>query len=218
MHWIYVEPDVCSSWALWRFYSVILWWQHLFFLHNFLLVCCVIICWPWTFSTAAVDRREKPVSFKLNHSHRCWCLFLTFIVLLIYSSHLINWKGCSKTSFLNMSLMGPKSHLRWAIFSSFGRFNLLTLSQGHREVCHFQGRDTFFGVFLLLRVPRDSGRELEDFCHLSAAFIKIFDLSLKLRRRFPQVDVSCCLISHLLSSSPHYRFSSVTIRYDIRLP
>lgn len=145
MHWIYVEPDVRSSWALWRFYSVILWWQHLFFLHNFLLVCCVIICWPWTFSTAAVDRREKPVSFKLNHSHRCWCLFLTFIVLLIYSSHLINWKGCSKTSFLNMSLMGPKSHLRWAIFSSFGRFHLLTLSQGHREVCHFQGRDTFFG-------------------------------------------------------------------------
>lgn len=74
------------------------------------------------------------------------------------------------------------------------------------------------GVFLLLGVPRDSGRELDVFCHLSAAFIKIFDLSLKLRRRFPQVDVSCCLISDLLLSSPHYRFSSVTIRYDIRLP
>lgn len=141
--------------------------------------------------------------------------FHSFIDLFLPSYKL---KRVLENEFFKHVLDGSQKSSSLSNLLFIRKINLLTLSQGHREVCHFQGRDTFFGVFLLLRVPRDSGRELEDFCHLSAAFIKIFDLSLKLRRRFPQVDISRCLISHLLSSSPHYRFSSVTIRYDIRLP
>lgn len=157
---------------LWRFYFLMLWWQHLFFCTTSSL--CVVLL----FADLGRSRHQLLIEEK-NQSRSSWITAIGVGVFFLLSQFywfippILNWKRCSKTSFLNkMSLMGPKSHLRWAIFSLFGRFNLLTLSQGHREVCHFQGRNTFFGVFLLLRVPRDSGRELEDFCHLSAAFIK----------------------------------------------